>query len=186
MPSAWPADDMAAELVADLERAFEVEPRARLASGRRWSRAASRPRHRPQTRCGHPPRRSPTTVRQTPEQAIEAPIAIEARVIGAGDPEPAQPFARRLAPPITSPTSVVMPVNILCPLEHFSAYRADRLGGERLETPASAPSSGMPFSASMPSAPIALGRRGTAPPRRPDRPDERGRDASARPPPSAA
>ena len=72
-------DDMAAELVADLQRAFEIEPRALLpGAGRGHPQGLGRGIDR-DTRCGR--RCSPvsTTVRQTPECAIEAPIAMEAR-----------------------------------------------------------------------------------------------------------
>ena len=57
MPSTWPATMMAAEFVADLERALEIEARA-VPPAPAVVSAASRPRHRPQTRCGRRPRRS--------------------------------------------------------------------------------------------------------------------------------
>ena len=62
-------DDMAAELVADLQRALEVEPRALAptcpARSRLWVSA--------ETSTANQPSPLSTTVRQTPEQAIEAP-----------------------------------------------------------------------------------------------------------------
>ena len=71
-------DDMAAELVADLQRAFEIEPACPASSPRPWSAAASRRRHRPRTGAVASAPVS-TTVRQTPDAEIDAPIAIELR-----------------------------------------------------------------------------------------------------------
>ena len=69
-------DDVTAEFVADLERAFEVDALAGLPSRRASSCRASRLRRRYRTTSGYRPRPVATAVRHGPEQAIEAPIAI--------------------------------------------------------------------------------------------------------------
>ena len=78
---------MAAKLVADLQRALEVDAPARRPVAERRLRQ----------RLGRdvdvepaPPRRCPvsTTVRQTPSQAIEAPRSMPRDVVGGADPRP--------------------------------------------------------------------------------------------------
>ena len=73
-------DDMAAELVAEPQRPFEVEARAlcHMAGGvRAWVSA--------ETSTANQSSPLSTTVRQTPEQAIEAPRSTRGHVIAAGD-----------------------------------------------------------------------------------------------------
>ena len=85
------ADHVAAEFVAEPERAFEVEfgPRRQCAAVVTCSvsAAASTAKER---RFPFMPRS--TTVRQTPEQAIEAPISMECGIVTAGNLDPPQPF----------------------------------------------------------------------------------------------
>ena len=73
-------DDMAAEFVADLQRALEVEPGADASSAWPWS-CASVSAAASTSNQVLPPSATPepTTVRQTPLQAIEAPSAMVAR-----------------------------------------------------------------------------------------------------------
>ena len=73
------ADDMAAEFVANLERALEIDARALLPACRRWSRASVSAAASTANQVAVVGLPVSTTVRQTPEQAIEAPIAIVAR-----------------------------------------------------------------------------------------------------------
>ncbi len=63
--------DMAAELVAEAQRPLEIDLRARSASRQGWCSAIVSA----ETVAANQPAPFSTTVRQTPEQAIEAPIA---------------------------------------------------------------------------------------------------------------
>ena len=87
-------DDMAAELVADFERPFEIEPGAdmpvRAVVMASVSAAAST-----SNQVLPPAAPKPTTVRHTPLQAIDAPSAMLACVVAAGDAQPMQPPLRR-------------------------------------------------------------------------------------------
>ena len=119
-----------------------------------------------------------TTVRQTPEQAIEAPIAIDGARIGAGDLEPAQTLGPRLDREHLADVGDD-PVNISTLRSNVSSVsspivsRADRLRASAICVSAV---SGMPSSASMPSAPIALGERNSAASSTRSACDERRRD----------
>ena len=143
-------DDMPAELVAHLQRAFEIEPGA-LLPGAAVVMPRSRRRHRRRTRCGRP--LAGFDHRQADAgMAIEAPIGDEARVVArrrssAG----AMAFRARLTA-ITSPISVTMPVNI-----HVRSKMVERvapdlsLADRSASAISSARSAAMPSSASMPS-----------------------------------
>ena len=77
MPVDMAADHVAAELVAEPQRALEIELGAALpvCGGGHAQRLGRRIDREEKQRL--PVRPRSTTVRQTPEQAIEAPIAIE-------------------------------------------------------------------------------------------------------------
>ena len=113
MPSTWPADDMAAEFVADLQRALEIEPGAAPPVLRRWScrsvsaaastsnqvRSPSAPDGRPRSgrrRCRRSRRRS----------AMVGGRSRRRSAAGAAGPAPSASDAT------ISPISVTMPVNI--------------------------------------------------------------------------
>ena len=183
------ADQVAAELVAELERALEIDPRAVPPARRPWSRAASRRRHRPRTRCGRPRRPRSTTVRQTPEQAIEAPTAMQSRVIAAGDREAAQAFGRALDRKHLADVGDDAG-------EHGSSRSLERVRACRRPT-ASLPTRSQPrrcgqrLERQAVQRIDAVGADGlsaseTAPPRRPDRPRQAPPRPSGRPRPSAA
>ena len=88
-------NDVPAEFVAHLERTLEVNACTRCQAPtvvtRRVSAAASTAN---QARLPSFPR--PTTVKQTPLQAIDAPIAIVSRIVATSDLELGQPFRARL------------------------------------------------------------------------------------------
>ena len=72
MPSTWPGDEMAAQFVAEPQRAFEIDrvPGCQAPRVVRLSVSA-------EAVTANQPSPFSTTVRQRPEQAIEAPSAIE-------------------------------------------------------------------------------------------------------------
>ena len=117
-------DDVAAELVADLERALEIDARAR-------SPAPTR---------GHAQRLGGGIDREP--GAVAVPAARDhgeahaaagdrgadgdgVRIVAAGDLEPREPLARAARLATTSPMSVTMPVNISLPLERLEPIRPD-------------------------------------------------------------
>ena len=70
---------MAAEFVADLQRALEIDRACRLPSRTAVvSRSASSQASTSNQRAFEPPSGRPVTVRQTPAQEIEAPMAMVA------------------------------------------------------------------------------------------------------------
>ena len=129
-------DDMAAEFVADLQRALEVQPaRLRPHAARGAARVSA------ETSTANQSSPLSTTVRQTPEQAIEAPRSTLRHVVGAGDRARA---GRRAARRIRScPMSVTIPVNMMVwtPIRNITG-RARRLRAGRCQAAARRAASG--------------------------------------------
>ena len=95
MPSTWPRDDMAAELVADLQRALEIEPRALLpAPGRGHPQRLGGGIDRKQVRL--PPLAGLDHGQADAGMRDRGADGDRGARIGAGDLEPAQAFGPRL------------------------------------------------------------------------------------------
>ena len=148
---------MAAQLVAELQRPFEID---RVPACQSPSVVMSASRRRPRRRTSRRPSRP--RVRQQPEQAIEAPIGDRRHVVlvrmRSGGRRPAAGLTAA-----TSPISVTMPVNMIAPTarRQVSSVSPPRARADRRLN------RGAKSSASIASAPIA--ERPSAPSAQPAR-----------------
>ena len=123
-------DQVAAQLVAELERPFEVDPLARPASRRDVVLSSVSP----EASTANQSAPFSTTVRQQPEQAIEAPIAIGVMSCLVRTTKRRSPACPPGVTAVISPTSVTIPVNMrryLCrSMPGFQHVAAERSGAQ--------------------------------------------------------
>ena len=103
------ADHMAAELVADPQRALQIDLRPLAKPPSVVTASVSAPTSKVIAGAAIARARPRPTVRQTPAWATDAPTR-PTRIVAAGDDQPS--FARLGVISMTSPTSVTIPVNI--------------------------------------------------------------------------